>query len=98
MGQGAVGAVLRWSVTPGMSVARFSSEPMNEAILRASSLRSSRALSTVGEPCLLVFVTVSFICPMAKIAGQDPEALMFFRVQRGIGNKSEGSGYRVHSV
>ena len=39
----AVGAVLRWSVRPGISVARFSAEPMNKAILRARSVRNSCA-------------------------------------------------------
>src|ERR1035438_993373 len=43
MEHGAVGAVRRWSVSPGISVARFSAEPMNNAILRASSARDSCA-------------------------------------------------------
>jgi hypothetical protein len=40
-------------VTPGMSVARFRSEPMNEAILRASSERNSPPrFGSGGSPLL----------------------------------------------
>jgi len=43
MEHGAVGEVLRWNVSPGISVARFSAKPTNKAILRASSARNSDA-------------------------------------------------------
>jgi hypothetical protein len=39
MEQGAVGAVRRWSVSSGISVTKFVSPPIAEAILRASSVR-----------------------------------------------------------
>src|ERR1035441_1909679 len=52
---GAVGAVRRWSVSPEISVARFSAEPMNKAILRASSLRNSCAGSRNGDASPLGF-------------------------------------------
>ena len=42
----------------GMPVARFSSEPMNEAILRASSARNSRARFDSGEAFLLQFFII----------------------------------------
>ena len=54
-GQGAVGAVRRKSFTPRMAVARCSSEPMNKAILRASSVRSSGARFGGGVRFLLAF-------------------------------------------
>jgi hypothetical protein len=56
---GVVGAVRRWRVRPGISVARFSAEPMNKAILRASSERNSRARSGNGEASPLRFVMVA---------------------------------------
>jgi hypothetical protein len=45
MEHGAVGAVRWWSVSPVISVARFSAEPIDKAILRASSVLKSRARS-----------------------------------------------------
>jgi hypothetical protein len=41
-----------------ISVARFSSEPMNNAIFRANSLRNSRHLLDKGKALLLAFFTV----------------------------------------
>jgi len=52
---GAVGAERRWSVSPGISVARFSAEPMNKAILRASSARNDAGTENqVGRSVRLV--------------------------------------------
>src|ERR1022692_723098 len=61
---GAVGAVRRWSVSPGISVARFSAEPMNNAILRASSVRNSCAESRNRDASPLRFLVVTFRSPL----------------------------------
>src|ERR1039458_453840 len=44
--------VRRWSVTLGISVARFSAEPTKNAILRASSARNSCART--GAPAAVI--------------------------------------------
>src|SRR6266446_8224985 len=58
---GAVGAVRRESIRPGMLVViRFSADPTNEAILRASLLRNARDRCCGGEAFLLGLFTVWF--------------------------------------
>jgi hypothetical protein len=46
-------------------VISFSADPTNEAILRASSARNSRARFCGGEAFLLGFFTVRFPLPLA---------------------------------
>src|SRR5947209_13047080 len=55
---GGVGAVRRCKLTPGISVIRFSSVPMREAILRARSARNGSA----GFD-LLIMICVLFFTP-----------------------------------
>src|ERR1017187_9486993 len=91
MEHGAVGAVRRWSVTPGISVARFSAEPTKNAILRASSTRNSCArtgAAAVGKVRLFMFIS----CALSLQDTSSPSA--WSNSPREIGKKSEGSGYR----
>jgi hypothetical protein len=71
---------------------------MNEAILQASSIRNSFARSGEKVALLLEFLidVVSFSHAEYSLAALD--APMILLVARGIGNKSEGSGYRFHSA
>src|SRR3984957_671133 len=62
---GAVGAVRRESIRPGILVISFSAGPTNEAILRTSAVRNSCARFCGGEAFLLGFFTVRFPLPLA---------------------------------
>src|ERR1039458_4230569 len=95
---GAEGEVRRWSVSPGMSVVRFSADPISPAILRASSERISRARLGPGVPLLLPLFIV-FIAPSLPYDNRRaPHINDIFHRAREIGNKSGGSGYRLRGV
>jgi DNA-binding HxlR family transcriptional regulator len=81
-------AVCRTSGRPGMSVARFAAEPMNEAILRASPVRNLRARSDNGAASLVRLRTLAGFS-----GGEQP-----WHAARGIGNKPEESGYRFQGT
>jgi hypothetical protein len=81
-----------------MLVARFSSEPINDAILPANSARSSRTRFGRGEAFLLSFFTGRVRLSLRRIDDRLPDILMIFHITRELGNKLEGSGYRFHSI
>src|SRR6516225_2933874 len=91
---GGVGAVRRCKLTPGISVIRFSSLAMSEAILVASSARNWRT----GFPLRAVICVAFFIVSGIRAASKDnpPTAStpLISPASREIGNKSAGSGYR----
>src|SRR5258708_37805936 len=62
---GAVGAVRRESIRPGMLVISFSADPTNEAILWARRGRNSCARFFGGEAFLAGLFTVRFPLPLA---------------------------------
>jgi hypothetical protein len=70
---------------------------MNEAILRASSVRNPRALSDdEATPFSRLFMEmISFPLP-SRITADRRVHQGFFHIARGIGNESEESGYRSH--
>jgi hypothetical protein len=59
--QGAVGAVLRTSNRPGISVFRLSEGPMNQAILFANSALKSWIDLFAGAPECLPFIVILFV-------------------------------------
>src|SRR5271166_2603988 len=95
---GAVGAVRRVSSKPGTSVINFSLSPIKEAILRASSFRNSRA--RCGDE--VAFVRCFFNVMASLFLAQDSRSALdgarILSRTRGLGNKSEGSGYRFDGV
>jgi hypothetical protein len=95
---GAVGLVRRDNSKPGMSVTNLSFDPTKEAILRASSLRNARLRSNEGAVLLLAFFNVSPFSSLAYDSRTAPDAPINSSRARGIGNKSEGSGYRFLAV
>src|SRR5882724_13053469 len=90
---GAVGAVRRVNSKPGTSVISFSLAPIKDAILRASSFRNSRARSGDGVALLLTFFIVVVTLSLAYDSRAALDAPLILSLARGIGNKSEGSGY-----
>ena len=87
-----------------MSVARFSAEPMNKAILRASPA-AIRVLDLATETRLRSICQVVFMVRLGYFAAPlDSQLDMTCRLcawinsARGIGNKSEGSGYRFQGA
>jgi hypothetical protein len=87
--QGGVGEVRRWRLTPGISVIRFSSLPIKEAILRASSVLDPRAAFVFGERHLLWCFSWSVTCkvPLSKDGRLAATMPLIFRLTGGIGNK-----------
>lgn len=74
-----MGAVRRLGTKPGISVISFSADPMDEAILRASSARNSRGRSGEG---------------MAFLPGFFIVGIVFYRMVRGPGfGTSTGTRY-----
>jgi hypothetical protein len=69
---------------------------MNEAILAASSFRNSRVGFDGEEVFLLCFFTIFEFLALAQDSCSAPDIPIISRVARGIGNKSEGSSYRIH--
>jgi hypothetical protein len=59
--QGAVGAVLRTSNRPGISVFRLSEGPTNQAILFANSALKSWIDRVAGAPECLSFMVILFV-------------------------------------
>jgi len=81
-----------------MSVKTRSCEPTKEAIFRASSLRNSRV--RVGEETafMLIFDTVLLPLLLTQDSRLNSYKASSSCVPRGIGNKSEGSGYHVNAI
>jgi hypothetical protein len=71
---------------------------MNEAILRASSVRNSRARSGEKVALSLKFLIDGVSLYHAEYSLAALKAPMILSPTRGIGNKSEGSGYRFQGV
>jgi len=81
-----------------MSVKTRSCEPTKDAIFCASSLRNSRA--RVGEETgfMLIFDTVLLPLLLTQDSRLNSYKARISCTLREIGNKSEGSGYRVNAI
>src|SRR5487761_60354 len=95
---GAVGAVWRLSSKPGTSVKSLSLEPTKKAILLASSLGNSPTRPCGGAMFLLGFFMYWFSCSLPYDSHPPSDIPTLFQLTRGIGNKSEGSGYRLQDA